>query len=189
MVNESARFGGVLVVEDSAGLAESLEQAFAQCSEQVLVARDVARAMAILGDAAVALDLVITDIRLPDGSGTDVAARALSRSPMPLVLAMSGEAGPEESFALARIGVHAYVQKPLTIDTLLAALERAGQERGPLMAHARAAVGKVPLHELEADVRDAMLGEAMARADGSRRGAARLLSVSRQLMQHMLRKA
>jgi two-component system, response regulator RegA len=48
-------------------------------------------------------------------------------------------------------------------------------------------VGRVPLHELEAEVRHAMLGEAIARAEGSRRGAARLLSVSRQLMQHMLR--
>jgi hypothetical protein len=32
-----------------------------------------------------------------------------------------------------------------------------------------------------------MLGEALARTDGNRRGAARLLDVSRQLVQRMIR--
>jgi len=186
VAKETARFGGVLIVEDSPGLAESLGSAFSSCSERVIVAPTAALARAAL-ESAEPLELVVTDIRLPDGSGADIARLALARQPMPLVLAMSGEATAEESFELARVGVHAYVAKPLTMETLLAALENALQARPPVLSHVRAAVGKVPLHELEAEVRDAMLDEAMARADGSRRGAARLLSVSRQLMQHMLR--
>jgi hypothetical protein len=34
-----------------------------------------------------------------------------------------------------------------------------------------------------------MVDEALARAGGSRRAAARVLAISRQLLQHMLRKA
>jgi DNA-binding NtrC family response regulator len=178
----------VLVVEDTEGLAKSLAESFAAVADEVAVARSVAEALAMLDDAERTFELAVVDVRLPDGSGLDVAARALARRPMPIVVAMSGEASPEESFALARSGVHAYLQKPLSFASLLAALERAAAEKPALDAHVRAAVGKVPLHELEEDVRKAMVDEALARSDGSRRGAARLLAVSRQLMQHILRK-
>jgi two-component system, response regulator RegA len=188
VAKDSARFRGVLIVEDTEGLAKSLSEAFRAIADEVVVARTVAEAMAALAEEEHHHELVVTDVRLPDGSGLDVAARALSLQPMPLVVAMSGEATPEESFALARSGVHAYVQKPLSFASLLAALERAAVEKPPLGPHVRAAVGKVPLHELEEDVRAMMVDEALARSDGSRRGAARLLAVSRQLMQHILRK-
>jgi DNA-binding NtrC family response regulator len=178
----------VLVVEDTPGLAKTLAEAFKDLAEDVTVARTVAEALAFLDDPERPCDLAVVDVRLPDGSGIDVATRALARSPIPLVVAMSGEASPEESFALARTGVHAYLQKPLSFASLLAALERAAAEKPQLAAHVRSAVGKVPLHELEEDVRSMMVDEALARSDGSRRGAARLLAVSRQLMQHILRK-
>ena len=57
-----------------------------------------------------------------------------------------------------------------------------------LTPYVRASVGIVPLQHIEEHVRHTMLQEALARSGGNRRGAARMLKVSRQLLQHMLRK-
>ena len=53
----------------------------------------------------------------------------------------------------------------------------------------RGVVGERSLHEVEREVRATMVNEALTRAGGSRREAARLLKVSRQLLQHILRQA
>ncbi len=107
----------------------------------------------------------------------------------PVVIAMSGVAGPSESFRLAQLGVRNYLTKPLRLETLEFAINEALQSAPDLTPHVRAQVGHVPVRELERHVRRTMVDEALARADGSRRGAARLLFVSRQLLQHMLRSA
>jgi transcriptional regulator with PAS, ATPase and Fis domain len=50
-----------------------------------------------------------------------------------------------------------------------------------------AAVRQRSLHDALHEVRTTMIDEALARANGSRRGAAQLLRVSRQLLQYMVR--
>ena len=72
-------------------------------------------------------------------------------------------------------------------ETLLEAI-RAVLEKPPrLTPRLRAAVGIVGLKEVEALARRTMVEEALARESGSRRGAARLLRISRQLLQHAIR--
>ncbi len=58
---------------------------------------------------------------------------------------------------------------------------------GELAAKIRAAVGRIQIRELEIAVRRTMVLEALRRSNGNRRAAARLLGVSRQHLQHMLR--
>jgi hypothetical protein len=50
-----------------------------------------------------------------------------------------------------------------------------------------ALVGRVPMRELQRAVRRVMVREALAQAEGSRSGAARLLEVSRQAVQQAVR--
>jgi transcriptional regulator with GAF, ATPase, and Fis domain len=49
-------------------------------------------------------------------------------------------------------------------------------------------VGQLGLREMEDQVRRSMVEEALSRSAGSRRSAARLLNVTRQTLQHILRK-
>jgi DNA-binding protein Fis len=44
------------------------------------------------------------------------------------------------------------------------------------------------MQTVQADVRDALLDEALARSGGSQRRAAKLLSISRQLLHYLLRR-
>lgn len=56
-----------------------------------------------------------------------------------------------------------------------------------LIAAIRGAVGSVGMRDLEIAVRREMVREALGRSGGNRRAAARMLGVSRQHLQHMLR--
>jgi DNA-binding NtrC family response regulator len=132
------------------------------------------------------LDLVVIDLDLD----RDAVLRFLSAEPLPRVPAyvvISGTAGAAEGFRLAQLGVRSFVSKPLVADEICGALRTAIEDAPDFTPHLRAAVGFLPIHEIERTARKTMMQQALARAGGSRTGAAKLLRVSRQLLQHMIR--
>jgi two-component system response regulator RegA len=176
-----------LVVEDSAPLRESLKAALRELFACEAVSADsVLESKRVLSQFTP--DLVLLDVELGDGNAFDVLSSIEALSPLPIVVAISGEAGPEEAFRLAQRGVRRYVPKPLDLGALESAIQKAMADAPDVTPHVRAAVGHVPIQQLEELVRTTMLEEALAQSGGNRRGAARLLYVSRQLLQHMLRK-
>jgi len=177
----------VLVVEDSRALLRSLCGALAGSYEDVRACRSVAEADSVL--ATWWPDLVLLDVVLPDGDAHAVLALLERRDPAPAVIAMSGAAGPSQSFRLAGRGVRAFLEKPLRLDRLNAAIQAALEAAPDLRPALKQLVGHKPLAEVETEVRAIMLDEALSRTGGSRRGAARLLSMSRQLVQYVLRGA
>jgi two-component system, response regulator RegA len=66
-------------------------------------------------------------------------------------------------------------------------VEKALSEPPKLDALVAASVGRTPMRELQTEVRRVMVEQALAKAEGSRSGAARLLHVSRQAVQQMVR--
>jgi len=175
----------VLVVEDSRALLRSLCGALAESYHDVRACRTVAEAEAEL--ASWWPDLVLLDVVLPDGDAHAVLALLERGDPAPAVIAMSGAAGPSQSFLLAGRGVRAFLEKPLRLDRLGAAIKHALEAAPDLRPALKQLVGHRPLAEVETEVRLIMLDEALSRTGGSRRGAARLLSMSRQLVQYVLR--
>jgi DNA-binding NtrC family response regulator len=131
--------------------------------------------------------LVIVDVRLPDGRALDLVERAVQHRPAPVVVAMSGMASPEESFELAQAGVRAYVAKPIDVDEFTERIEAALNGAPQLDSFVAASVGHRPLRAVQGEVRQVMVDQALALSDGSRSGAARLLRISRQAVQQMLR--
>lgn len=173
-----------LIVEDDDRLRSTLVRVLQGWAEQVRSAARAAEGGRLMQQWEP--ELAVLDVRLPDGDARDVL-RDAGPGACPAIVAISGAAGPDEAFELAGLGVQAYVSKPLDLQDLEAALERALTEAPELGRQVRRAVGRVGLRELEADVRAVMVDEALRRAQGSRRGAARLLAVSRQMLQHVLR--
>jgi two-component system response regulator RegA len=176
----------VLVVEDNASLARSLQRTLGARFAEVRACQTRAEAAREIGGWHP--QLLILDVALPDGDAFDVLRDAAGCEPAATVVAMSGTARTEESFALARLGVRAFLRKPITPEALTRAIDEALSRPPDLRPHVREVVGHRPIHEVEAELRDTMVDEALARSGGSRRGAARLLEVSRQLLQHILRR-
>ena len=179
-------FTTVMIVEDDEPLARTIEAALAGRAEQVKICRRASDAIARL--SRLNPDVILLDVSLPDGTAFDVLREVAAIEPQPMVIAMSGSARADESFRLAQLGVRWYLPKPFTLDQLHAALTIATATPPDLRPLVRNLVGLRAIHAVEEEVRRTMLGEALARTHGSRRGAARLLAVSRQLLQHMLRK-
>jgi CheY-like chemotaxis protein len=121
----------VLVVDDDQAVRETLVQGLSREGYVVRAASDVGDAVALLGREPV--DLVVTDLVLPGGSGLEVARtvkRAQPGTPVILVTGWPGRVAPE---TLETHGIDAVVEKPVGLDTLRATvatlLERASARR------------------------------------------------------------
>ena len=79
----------LLVVEDRESLRRMLVRALAGEGYTVAAAADLAQARAHLA-AAEPIDLVLSDLMLPDGSGLEVLTMARARTPAPPVVVLTG---------------------------------------------------------------------------------------------------
>ncbi len=175
----------LMVVDDDQSLLEALMVPLGAIVGQVRCCGDVATVAPLL-DRAIP-DVMVLDVALADGDAFDVLDLLDRSEAMPHVIAISGMATPAESFRLAQRGVRGYLTKPFTVAALCRAIERVVSEPAEFRATLRCLVGQRALRDVERDVRTTMVDEALGRSAGTRKGAARLLQVSRQLVQHIVR--
>jgi DNA-binding response OmpR family regulator len=110
----------VLIVEDNESLLRSLSRTLSERFGDVRGCRTRAEAVKLI--ACWAPQLVLLDVVLPDGDAFDVLREVAARGVAPPIVAMSGSASREHALALQRLGVRAYLQKPLTSAALTRAL-------------------------------------------------------------------
>lgn len=114
---QSLARGTVLVVEDEEGVREVVKEELERAGCTVHVASGIEPALALAGSGDRRLDLLVTDLVLPDGNG-QALARWLGRSyPAMKILFMSGYSDVS-SVALELPGA-SYLQKPFGVDDLL----------------------------------------------------------------------
>lgn len=176
----------VLVVEDNVPLRAAIARLVRSWGAKAIEAGTAREALALLNPPP---DLIISDIRLPDESAFCVFEAAARLWPKPLGVAISGEASADETFKLAQVGVLGYLAKPMSLEQLTAEVERVRRTPPPLDPLLSTLVGQYSLHEVQDHMRSVMLHQALALTEGSRSGAARLLDVSRQAVQQILRAA
>lgn len=168
----------ILVVEDERILQKSLVRTLTVLGYTTHTADTVQEAQAFL--AANAVDLVLSDYQLGDGTAHDVLQTVLSCTPIPLVIIMSGLALKREAFVMGKIGVAEFLEKPFSDADLRRALEEARQYRFPVSLMAASSVGNESVRKLAGNIRDTMTVQAMAMAAGNRTRAARYLKIQRQ---------
>ncbi len=176
----------ILVVEDDLALQRALLRVTSSMEAATAVAATLADGLAKL---RAGVDLVLLDVRLPDGSGVAIAEAAAHLRPAPLVVAISGEAEPGEAFRLAQAGVLAYVEKPFSLRELRSAIHAARTSAPRIEPLVSAAVGQSEMKQVQDAVRQTMVEQAMAITNGNRSDAARLLRISRQAVQNLLRRS
>jgi two-component system, cell cycle sensor histidine kinase and response regulator CckA len=108
----------ILVVDDEAAVNRLVTRYISHLGYTVLDAGSAAEALAMVQRQQPRIDLVLSDVVMPDVSGTDLAAVLLSRAPGPSVILMTGVL-PQE---VERIHIDGQIvrvlRKPLDLDEL-----------------------------------------------------------------------
>ena len=117
----------VLVIDDDPGLAEVIELLLSREGYDVERAGSVKAGLERIADREV--DLVITDLKLPDGTGLD-AIRAIraGHGNLPIIM-ITSYSSLESAIGALRAGAVDYIIKPFDNDELLHAIARALDER------------------------------------------------------------
>jgi two-component system response regulator PilR (NtrC family) len=117
----------ILVVDDEASIREFLEILLKRAGHAVRFAKDAVDAVARLKDDSV--DLVLTDLRLPVGSGMDVLGWVAKNAPSTQVVMMTAFATTETAVEAMKMGAYDYIIKPFKVDELTVLLDRALERR------------------------------------------------------------
>ncbi len=134
----------LLVVEDKESLRRLLETALAEEGYEVASAGDVTGARALLERGSFAA--VLSDLKLPDGSGLEVLAAARAAAPAAPVIVLTGFGTVATAVEAMKQGAYDFLEKPVEIDDLARLLERAlGGARGAEPAPVFAPPGAPPL--------------------------------------------
>jgi DNA-binding NtrC family response regulator len=113
----------ILLVEDKAELREMLVQALTRMEYQVSPAPSAATAGVLLRTQR--FSAVLTDLKLPAGTGMDVLRAALEADPAVPVIIMTAYGTIAEAVAAMREGAFDFIQKPIDLEYLRHLLGRA----------------------------------------------------------------
>ncbi len=113
----------ILIVEDSTLVTDAYRVLFEEAGYEVSSARTVAEAVDL--GTAKPIDLLLLDLRLPDGSGIDVLDALRKRDRLPrATLAMTGDNDPSLRRACLEAGCAEVLVKPVPISDLLRQIKR-----------------------------------------------------------------
>jgi PAS domain S-box-containing protein len=122
--NEETQHGTVLLVEDDEMVRDTVERYLDELGFEVVTAHNAKEAIETCANPQTHVDVLLTDVVMPDKLGTDLAEEARSHCDRLRVLFMSAHGREELS---ERRGLHeddALIEKPFTEKQLGAALRR-----------------------------------------------------------------
>jgi len=108
----------VLLVDDDEDMRATLTDFISRMGATVKTAADVPDAKRVLSLEPSSFDLVLTDLKLPGGSGLDVVKAAHARSMETLVTIITGYASLETAIEAVRLGAYDYITKPFSLDEI-----------------------------------------------------------------------
>ena len=111
----------ILIVDDDSNTRAALNELIAAEGFTVALAADLREATIQLGRQTP--DAILSDLRLPDGSGMDLLRTVDGRSGVELIL-MTGHASVDSAVEALRLGIADYLVKPINIQRLKAILAR-----------------------------------------------------------------
>jgi DNA-binding NtrC family response regulator len=126
----------ILVVDDELGIRDLLFEILNDEGHAVELAQNAAQARA--ARFASEPDLVLLDIWMPDTDGVTLLKEWASTGllTMPVIM-MSGHATVDTAVEATRIGAHAFLEKPITMQKLLKAVEQGLNKKGTTPAAAK----------------------------------------------------
>ena len=112
----------ILIVDDAPDTLEILQRNLSSNGYRVFTSLNVADAIRILESTSI--DLVITDLKMPRGSGLDLIRHIKENLENIEVMMITGYASIGGAVDAVRLGAEDYLAKPFTDEELLASVER-----------------------------------------------------------------
>ena len=104
----------MLVVDDERGMRDFLQIMLEKRGYEVVIAATVGEARARLRETT--FDVVITDLKMPGGSGLDVLAEAKAVDPSCVVFLMTAYGDTASAVEAMKLGAYDYLTKPFQVD-------------------------------------------------------------------------
>lgn len=117
----------ILILEDNKGFAETLEEELRDEGYDVVACSTLADAVRQLKKDLP--DLILSDLRLPDGSGSDFFEWVCKENPRPAFLILTAFGSIAEAVDALKTGVDNYLTKPIDFDHLRLTISRALEVR------------------------------------------------------------
>ena len=117
----------ILIVDDEKNIREGLSKALALAGYRTLMAATGSEAVRVLERDAV--DLVISDLRMPGLSGEQLLRRVVSAYPAIPVIILTGHGTIESAVTAMHAGAYDFLTKPVNLDRLELLVKRALSRR------------------------------------------------------------
>jgi CheY-like chemotaxis protein len=114
--------GTILVVDDDAAIRSLFHKILARAGYRVMEAADGAQALAAMSEGGV--DLVITDLVMPEKEGIETIVEIRKSYPQVKIAAVSGAFGGKYLEAASLLGADAALAKPVSEETLVDTVRR-----------------------------------------------------------------
>ena len=112
----------ILIVDDEKNTREGLARAL-QRQYDVRLADGGAAALRVLESEPV--DLLLSDVRMPEMDGLTLMRRALARVPQPVCVLLTAYGAVETAVEATKAGAYDYLEKPVNLDRLETVIQRA----------------------------------------------------------------
>jgi CheY-like chemotaxis protein len=120
----------ILLVEDESIVREITGEVLVHAGYQVLESCNAREALQVASDHHGKIDVLLTDIVMPEMNGADLALRMLNDQPGLVTIFMSGYA-EQEVLRKTKLASAIHIQKPFTVHVLLSRIAEAlGAEAG-----------------------------------------------------------
>ena len=123
----------VLIVDDEKNIREGLGKALELEDYRVYLAADGKAAIKIINSEEI--DLIITDLKMPEMSGEELLKKVASAYPTVPVIILTGHGTIESAVNAMRDGAYDFLTKPLNLDRLSLLVKRALANRELVLQH------------------------------------------------------
>jgi response regulator RpfG family c-di-GMP phosphodiesterase len=122
---------GVLIVDDDRHIRDILRELFISSGYQAQVAADGREALELFDTDRPSL--TVTDVHMPVMDGVELLKKARAIDPDAAFLVLTGVANVQTAVESLKFGAYDFIMKPVHMDELLIAAERALEHRGLLI--------------------------------------------------------
>lgn len=118
MSSQSGPAVSVLLVDDDRSLSSALGEYLESQGFLVTICETCQQAVQLLSSPEQRFQILLCDLRLPDGDGMDVIKASREREQALLTAVMTGYASLETALEAIRLGAYDYITKPFSLDEI-----------------------------------------------------------------------